>query len=107
MIYNSINLQHTLNFTNKFKPISWYLQRSKFKNLLRSRAEVEKQKANMKLRSQASEDAKQEYMDQLRKTNEAQRQHYEQRLPHVFKQLQVKVHQCCFYFNWQALSLFT
>lgn len=53
-----------------------------------SRAEVEKQKANMKLRSQACEDAKQEYMDQLRKTNEAQRQHYEQRLPHVFKQLQ-------------------
>ncbi|XP_038208552.1 formin-binding protein 1-like isoform X3 [Zerene cesonia] len=53
-----------------------------------SRAEVEKQKTNMKLRSQACEDAKQEYMDQLRKTNEAQRQHYEQRLPHVFKQLQ-------------------
>ncbi|XP_053601188.1 formin-binding protein 1-like isoform X2 [Plodia interpunctella] len=53
-----------------------------------SRAEVEKQKANMKLRSQACEDAKQEYTDQLRKTNEAQRQHYEQRLPHVFKQLQ-------------------
>ncbi|XP_022818433.1 formin-binding protein 1-like isoform X1 [Spodoptera litura] len=53
-----------------------------------SRAEVEKQKANMKLRSQACEDAKQEYMDQLRKTNDAQRQHYEQRLPHVFKQLQ-------------------
>lgn len=53
-----------------------------------SRAEVEKQKINMKLRSQACEDAKQEYMDQLRKTNEAQRQHYEQRLPHVFKQLQ-------------------
>ncbi|CAH0722417.1 unnamed protein product, partial [Brenthis ino] len=53
-----------------------------------SRAEVEKQKTNMKLRSQACEDAKQEYMDQLRKTNDAQRQHYEQRLPHVFKQLQ-------------------
>ncbi|CAH0747523.1 unnamed protein product [Diatraea saccharalis] len=53
-----------------------------------SRAEVEKQKANMKLRSQACEDAKQEYSDQLRKTNDAQRQHYEQRLPHVFKQLQ-------------------
>ena len=57
-----------------------------------SRAEVEKQKTNMKLRSQACEDAKQEYMDQLRKTNEAQRQHYEQRLPHVFKQLQVIVY---------------
>ncbi|KAM3966832.1 formin-binding protein 1-like Cip4 isoform 2-T2 [Aphomia sociella] len=53
-----------------------------------SRAEVEKQKANMKLRSQACEDAKCEYTEQLRKTNEAQRQHYEQRLPHVFKQLQ-------------------
>ncbi|XP_063831928.1 formin-binding protein 1-like isoform X2 [Ostrinia nubilalis] len=53
-----------------------------------SRAEVEKQKANMKLRSQACEEAKMEYTDQLRKTNEAQRQHYEQRLPHVFKQLQ-------------------
>lgn len=45
----------------------------------------------MKIRSQACEDAKQEYMEQLRKTNEAQRQHYEQRLPHVFKQLQVRV----------------
>lgn len=55
-----------------------------------SRAEVEKQKANMKLRSQACEEAKMEYTDQLRKTNEAQRQHYEQRLPHVFKQLQVQ-----------------
>ncbi|KAG6447562.1 hypothetical protein O3G_MSEX005045 [Manduca sexta] len=54
-----------------------------------SRAELEKQKANMKQRSQACEEAKQEYMEQLRKTNEAQRQHYEQRLPHVFKQLQV------------------
>ncbi|XP_037300258.1 formin-binding protein 1-like isoform X2 [Manduca sexta] len=53
-----------------------------------SRAELEKQKANMKQRSQACEEAKQEYMEQLRKTNEAQRQHYEQRLPHVFKQLQ-------------------
>ncbi|XP_050665351.1 formin-binding protein 1-like isoform X2 [Leptidea sinapis] len=53
-----------------------------------SRAEVEKQKINMKSRSQACEEAKQEYMDQLRKTNDAQRQHYEQRLPHVFKQLQ-------------------
>lgn len=45
----------------------------------------------MKLRSQACEDAKHEYADQLRKTNEAQRQHYEQRLPHVFKQLQVSL----------------
>ncbi|CAH2068443.1 unnamed protein product, partial [Iphiclides podalirius] len=53
-----------------------------------SRAELEKQKANVKARSQACEEAKQEYTDQLRKTNEAQRQHYEQRLPHVFKQLQ-------------------
>ncbi|XP_068628693.1 formin-binding protein 1-like [Battus philenor] len=53
-----------------------------------SRAELEKQKANVKSRSQACEEAKLEYTDQLRKTNEAQRQHYEQRLPHVFKQLQ-------------------
>lgn len=57
--------------------------------LISSRAEVEKQKANMKIRSQACEDAKQEYVEQLRKTNEAQRLHYEQRLPYVFKQLQV------------------
>ncbi|KAG7304074.1 hypothetical protein JYU34_011004 [Plutella xylostella] len=53
-----------------------------------SRAEVEKQKANMKVRSQACEDAKLEYAEQLRKSNEQQRLHYEQRLPHVFKQLQ-------------------
>ncbi|XP_013166435.1 PREDICTED: formin-binding protein 1-like [Papilio xuthus] len=53
-----------------------------------SRAELEKQKANVKARGQACEEAKQEYTEQLRKTNEAQRQHYEQRLPHVFKQLQ-------------------
>ncbi|CAH1643578.1 unnamed protein product [Spodoptera littoralis] len=55
-----------------------------------SRAEVEKQKANMKLRSQACEDAKQEYMDQLRKTNDAQRQHYEQRLPHDLDEKRIK-----------------
>ncbi|GBP51585.1 Formin-binding protein 1-like [Eumeta japonica] len=53
-----------------------------------SRADVEKQKMNMKSRSQACEDAKQEYIEQIRKTNEAQRQHYEQRLPYAFKQLQ-------------------
>lgn len=53
-----------------------------------SRAEVERQKANMKSRNQAAEDAKQEYVEQLRKTNDAQHMHYEYKLPGVFKQLQ-------------------
>lgn len=48
-----------------------------------SRAEVEKQRHNMTIKSQQSDDAKNEYANQLQKTNKLQQQHYESALPDV------------------------
>lgn len=48
-----------------------------------SRAEVEKQRHNMTIKSQQSDDAKNEYANQLQKTNKLQQQHYESALPEV------------------------
>lgn len=48
-----------------------------------SRAEVEKQRNNMTMKSQQSEDAKNEYANQLQKTNKLQQSHYEISLPDV------------------------
>lgn len=48
-----------------------------------SRAEVEKQRHNMTMKSQQSDDAKNEYANQLQKTNKLQRTHYETALPEV------------------------
>lgn len=48
-----------------------------------SRAEVEKQRLNMTIKSQQSDDAKNEYANQLQKTNKLQQQHYESALPDV------------------------
>lgn len=48
-----------------------------------SRAEVEKQRLNMTIKSQQSDDAKNEYANQLQKTNKLQQQHYESALPEV------------------------
>lgn len=53
-----------------------------------SRAEVEKQRHNMTLKNQQSDDAKNEYANQLQKTNKLQQQHYETLLPDVFNRLQ-------------------
>ncbi|XP_044593587.1 formin-binding protein 1-like isoform X8 [Cotesia glomerata] len=53
-----------------------------------SRAEVEKQKMNMTLKTQQSEEAKTEYANQLQKTNEMQTLHYHTAMPQVFHQLQ-------------------
>lgn len=53
-----------------------------------SRAEVEKQRMNMTIKSQQCEEAKNEYADQLQRTNEQQRQHYQYKMPDVFRQLQ-------------------
>lgn len=53
-----------------------------------SRAEVEKQRLNMSLKSQICETAKNEYADQLQRTNELQRLHYTTGLPQVFRHLQ-------------------
>lgn len=53
-----------------------------------SRAEVEKQKSNMNIRCGQSEDAKNEYANQLQKTNKLQQTHYETSLPDVFNRLQ-------------------
>ncbi|XP_008478375.1 formin-binding protein 1-like isoform X1 [Diaphorina citri] len=53
-----------------------------------SRAEVEKQRINMAIKSQHCEDTKTEYANQLQRANEMQRQHYTQAMPEVFAQLQ-------------------
>ncbi|KAL1131809.1 hypothetical protein AAG570_011421 [Ranatra chinensis] len=53
-----------------------------------SRAEVEKQRTNMTIKLQQSEDAKNEYANQLQRTNEQQRQHYQHLMPEIFRQLQ-------------------
>lgn len=53
-----------------------------------SRAEVEKQRNNMNIRCGQSEDAKNEYANQLQKTNKLQQTHYEASLPEVFNRLQ-------------------
>lgn len=53
-----------------------------------SRAEVEKQRLNMAIKSQHCEDTKTEYANQLQRTNEMQKQHYNLAMPEVFAQLQ-------------------
>ncbi|XP_022919870.1 formin-binding protein 1-like isoform X3 [Onthophagus taurus] len=53
-----------------------------------SRAEVEKQKFNMGTKSQMCDSAKNDYADQLQRTNDLQRQHYRSGMPDVFRQLQ-------------------
>ncbi|XP_044016722.1 formin-binding protein 1-like isoform X2 [Aphidius gifuensis] len=53
-----------------------------------SRAEVEKQRMNMTVKNQQSEDAKTEYANQLQKTNEMQTLHYHTAMPDVFHHLQ-------------------
>ncbi|XP_075226345.1 formin-binding protein 1-like Cip4 isoform X2 [Lycorma delicatula] len=53
-----------------------------------SRAEVEKQRMNMTLKSQLCEETKNEYANQLQRTNELQNQHYHILLPEVFRHLQ-------------------
>uniref|UniRef100_A0A8D8RUF3 Formin-binding protein 1 homolog n=1 Tax=Cacopsylla melanoneura TaxID=428564 RepID=A0A8D8RUF3_9HEMI len=54
-----------------------------------SRAEVEKQRVNMAIKSQHCEETKIEYANQLERANEMQKQHYTQLMPEVFSQLQL------------------
>lgn len=53
-----------------------------------SRAEVEKQRMNMTCKSQYCEETKNEYANQLQRTNEMQHQHYHVLMPEVFRHLQ-------------------
>lgn len=53
-----------------------------------SRAEVEKQRHNMTLKCAQSDDAKNEYANQLQKTNKLQHSHFHSSLPAVFNKLQ-------------------
>jgi len=53
-----------------------------------SRAELDRQKTNMQTKSQQCEDAKNEYANQLQRTNEQQRQHYQHLMPEIYRQLQ-------------------
>ncbi|CAG0924314.1 unnamed protein product, partial [Notodromas monacha] len=52
-----------------------------------SRAEVEKHRNNNSIKSQQCEEAKNEYAAQLQRTNELQRQHYNELMPSVFMSL--------------------
>lgn len=53
-----------------------------------SRAEVEKQRHNMTLKCAQSDDAKNEYANQLQKSNKLQHSHFHTSLPAVFNKLQ-------------------
>ncbi|XP_055947217.1 formin-binding protein 1-like isoform X4 [Argiope bruennichi] len=53
-----------------------------------SRIELEKARLNSIAKQQACEDCKTDYSNQLQKTNEAQRQHYNELMPKVFQDLQ-------------------
>ncbi|XP_045460444.1 formin-binding protein 1-like isoform X2 [Harmonia axyridis] len=53
-----------------------------------SRAEVEKQRTNYQYKTQICDTTKNEYAQQLQRTNELQRQHYRSGLPEVFRHLQ-------------------
>lgn len=53
-----------------------------------SRAEVEKQRHNMTFKCAQSDDAKNEYANQLQKTNKLQLSHFQTSLPAVFNKLQ-------------------
>lgn len=51
--------------------------------------QVEKQRMNMTMKTQQSEEAKTEYANQLQKTNDMQTLHYHTAMPEVFQHLQV------------------
>lgn len=53
-----------------------------------SRAEVEKHRNNMMLKSQQSDDCKNEYASQLQQTNQHQHEHFHNHMPQVFQRLQ-------------------
>ncbi|KAK8744888.1 hypothetical protein OTU49_000666 [Cherax quadricarinatus] len=53
-----------------------------------SRAEVEKQRMNASIKSQQCEDSKNEYANQLQKTNQLQGDHYNTVMPNIFQGLQ-------------------
>jgi len=61
--------------------------------------QVEKQRMNMTMKTQQSEEAKTEYANQLQKTNDMQTLHYHTAMPEVFQHLQVILcHNCAFTF---------
>lgn len=63
-----------------------------FSTFMRSiHTQVEKQRMNMTLKTQQSEEAKTEYANQLQKTNDMQTLHYHTAMPEVFQHLQVIV----------------
>ena len=56
-----------------------------------SRADVEKQRMNSNIKRQQMDDSKNEYANQLQKTNDLQRQFYGDLMPGVFQSLQVRL----------------
>lgn len=53
-----------------------------------SRAEVEKARSLQSLRNQQCDDSKNEYANQLQKTNDLQNQHFSELMPNIFQKLQ-------------------
>lgn len=69
-----------------------------------SRAEVEKQRHNMTLKSQQSEELKNEYANQLQKTNKLQQSHYEMSLPDVSTSPRRSNNCMLAYYLWSAIN---
>lgn len=64
-------------------------------NFFSATPQVEKQRMNMTMKTQQSEEAKTEYANQLQKTNDMQTLHYHTAMPEVFQHLQVLLcHNC-------------
>ena len=62
--------------------------------------QVEKQRINMNIKTQQSEDAKTEYAKQLQTTNDMQNEHYNAVMPDVFQHLQVIIIIILYFFSF-------
>jgi hypothetical protein len=78
------------NYENAFKKAERALDKFQRANadFNLSRTEVEKQRMNLSIKSQQRDETKDEYANQLQKTNDLQNQHYHTLMPDVFHQLQ-------------------
>ncbi|KAL5292159.1 FNBP1 family protein [Megaselia abdita] len=74
------------SFRDSEKAVESYQKADADLNL--SRADVERHKITMNSKIQLSDDAKNEYANQLQKTNNLQQQHYDVLMPDVFNRLQ-------------------
>jgi hypothetical protein len=78
------------NYEKAFKEAekAWHKFQRANSNLRSSRSDVEKQRMNMSIKSQQCEETRNEYANQLQKTNDLQNQHYHTMMPGILRQLQ-------------------